>query len=43
VNATVTDPAGRTLQRWTDIGAVSTPDMAAKFAEAVRVWNQEAS
>jgi acyl transferase domain-containing protein/NADP-dependent 3-hydroxy acid dehydrogenase YdfG/acyl carrier protein len=42
VNATVTDPAGRTLQRWTDIGAVSTPDMAAKFAEAVRVWNQEA-
>ena len=41
VNATVTDPSGRVLQRWTDIGAVSTPDLAAKFAEAVRAWNRE--
>jgi acyl transferase domain-containing protein/NADP-dependent 3-hydroxy acid dehydrogenase YdfG len=41
VNATVLDPAGRVLQRWTDIGAVSTPDMADKFAEAVRVWDGE--
>ncbi|MBP2371834.1 type I polyketide synthase [Pseudonocardia parietis] len=41
VNATVTDPSGRVLQRWTDVGAVSTPDMAAKFAEAVQVWNEE--
>ncbi|MCF7548564.1 type I polyketide synthase [Pseudonocardia sp. WMMC193] len=42
VNATVTDPDGRVLQRWADIGVVSTPDMAAKFAEAVRSWNEEA-
>ncbi|MCE0764871.1 SDR family NAD(P)-dependent oxidoreductase [Pseudonocardia kujensis] len=43
VNATVTDPEGRVLQRWRDVGAVSTPDMAAKFAEAVRVRNEEGS
>ncbi|MFR9800879.1 beta-ketoacyl synthase N-terminal-like domain-containing protein [Pseudonocardia sp. RS010] len=43
VNATVTDPEGRILQRWRDVGAVSTPDMAAKFAEAVRARNEEGS
>uniref|UniRef100_UPI0015F111DA polyketide synthase dehydratase domain-containing protein n=1 Tax=Pseudonocardia pini TaxID=2758030 RepID=UPI0015F111DA len=41
VTATVTDPTGRVLQRWTDVGAVSTPDLAAKFAEAVAVRHEE--
>ncbi|WP_226360453.1 FAD-dependent oxidoreductase [Pseudonocardia sp. ICBG1142] len=39
VSATVTDPRGRVLQRWRDVGAVSTPDMSERFAEAVRRWN----
>ncbi|MFC4943056.1 beta-ketoacyl synthase N-terminal-like domain-containing protein [Pseudonocardia sp. GCM10023141] len=43
VNAAVHAPDGTLLQRWSDIAAVSTPEMAAKFAEAVQRRNAEAA
>jgi hypothetical protein len=36
VNVTAHAADGSLLQRWTDVTAVSTPEMAAKFAEAVQ-------
>uniref|UniRef100_UPI002AD47A76 SDR family NAD(P)-dependent oxidoreductase n=1 Tax=Frankia sp. Cas4 TaxID=3073927 RepID=UPI002AD47A76 len=36
VTVTACDPEGRVLQRLTDVSMIGTPDMAAKFAEAVR-------
>ena len=40
VNAAAYTPAGTLLQRFTDITAVSTPEMAGKFVEAVARWSR---
>ncbi|MCX4091552.1 type I polyketide synthase [Nocardia sp. alder85J] len=40
VTATACDPAGRVLQRYTDLFVVATPEMTEKFAEAVRLREQ---
>ncbi|ODU07547.1 MAG: hypothetical protein ABS81_00045 [Pseudonocardia sp. SCN 72-86] len=40
VSATVHDADGTLLQRWTDVGTVTTPDMSAKFREAVDLWDR---
>nr|WP_235433384.1 SDR family NAD(P)-dependent oxidoreductase [Protofrankia coriariae] len=38
VTVTASDPGGRVLQRLRDVSMIGTPDMAAKFAAAVRWW-----
>ncbi|SDD34331.1 type I polyketide synthase [Actinokineospora iranica] len=38
VTATACDGAGRVLQRFAEVAVVSTPDMTAKFREAVAGW-----
>ncbi|WP_236794652.1 type I polyketide synthase [Amycolatopsis sp. GM8] len=37
VTVTASDPDGRVLQRYTDLSVIATPEMTAKFAEAVRL------
>jgi hypothetical protein len=37
VTVTASDPDGRVLQRYTDLSVIATPEMTAKFTEAVRV------
>ncbi|WP_250291726.1 SDR family NAD(P)-dependent oxidoreductase, partial [Frankia sp. CiP1_Cm_nod1] len=38
VTVTASGPGGRVLQRLRDVSMIGTPDMAAKFAAAVRWW-----
>ena len=40
VTVTACDPGGRVLQRYTDLSVIATPEMTAKFAEAVRLREQ---
>ncbi|TNC24163.1 SDR family NAD(P)-dependent oxidoreductase [Amycolatopsis alkalitolerans] len=37
VTVTASDPDGRVLQRYQDLSVIATPEMTAKFAEAVRL------
>ncbi|WP_432855224.1 SDR family NAD(P)-dependent oxidoreductase [Amycolatopsis sp. CA-161197] len=40
VTVSACDPDGRVLQRYTDLSVIATPEMTAKFAEAVRLREQ---
>jgi hypothetical protein len=40
VTATAHDPQGRVLQRYSDLAVIATPEMTAKFAEAVELREQ---